>query len=81
MNNWEYLCKFIYETEWSNEEVERDVKAAAMDFRDKHERLKDIEDPLEMLVSHFSSGEPLSFEELDEETQEKLNNLNIWDHI
>ena len=35
---WDYLCDFIYQTEWSNDQVQMEVKAAAMDWKDVVER-------------------------------------------
>ena len=35
---WDYLCDFILQTEWSNDQVQMEVKAAAMDWKDVVER-------------------------------------------
>lgn len=34
MSEWESVCNFIYSTNWSSEEVEIEIKAAALDWKD-----------------------------------------------
>ena len=33
------------------------------------------------LISYLSSGEPLNFDDVDKETQKRLEEINIWDWL